>query len=59
MQRVIRPDYAAPMGDIRALGLGDVVVVYPGSEQRKDWGRLVDATAAAVSRGAEVLRGAE
>jgi hypothetical protein len=45
---------APALGDIRALGLGDVVYVDYDARQRKDWGRLVEALAAAVSKGASV-----
>lgn len=59
MIRVIRPDYAAPLGDIRRLGLGDVVQVEPGATKRKDWGRYESAIGQAVARGAEVRRTAQ
>jgi hypothetical protein len=56
MQRIIRSDYAAPMGDIRNLGPGDEVLIYPGADQRADWPRLQDAVNVADNRGAEIRR---
>lgn len=54
MFRVITPGTAHALGDVRALGAGDTVLVHDGAHKRKDWPRYVDAIAAAVSRGAEV-----
>ena len=45
---------APPMGDVRMVSEGDTVWLYPGVEQRKDWGRYLDALASAVTRGADV-----
>lgn len=45
---------APAIGDIRALGSGDTVWITPEANQRKDFGRYIDAVAAAVSRGADV-----
>lgn len=46
---------AAPgLGDVRAMGEGDTLWLYPGVEKRKDWSRYADAIGGAVSRGAEV-----
>jgi hypothetical protein len=45
---------APAMGDIRMMGQGDVIWLYPDVEDRKDWGRYLDAFAAAITRGAEV-----
>jgi hypothetical protein len=54
--RIIRSDYAPALGDLRAMGLGDVIVVQPGATERKDWGRYLDAIGGAVTRGAEIHR---
>lgn len=45
---------APALGDVRALGRGDVAYVDHDTNQRKDWGRIVEALAAAVSKGASV-----
>jgi hypothetical protein len=46
---------AAPaLGDIRTMGEGDTLWLSPGVEGRKDWGRYLDAAAAATTRGADV-----
>jgi len=46
---------AAPaLGDLRALGPGDIAWLYAGVEQRADWSRYLDALANAVTRGADV-----
>lgn len=58
MIRVIRSDYAPALGDLRVMGLGDVIVVEPGATDRKDWARYQDAIGGAVSRGAEVRQAA-
>lgn len=54
MLAYVDKDHAPALGDIRALGAGDAIVLRPEAVQRKDWGRYADAIAAAVSRGAEV-----
>ena len=51
----VAEDQATPLGDIRRASAGEVVKLYPGARQRKDWGRYQDAIAAAVARGAEVV----
>jgi hypothetical protein len=51
---IISATSAPPMGDIRALGEGSVILLRPGATSRKDWGRYQDAIAQAVSRGAGV-----
>ncbi|MFD3573827.1 hypothetical protein [Streptomyces sp. NPDC058644] len=56
MIRHIRPDYAPALGDLRVMGLGDVIVVRAGATERKDWARYMDAIGQAVARGTEVLR---
>lgn len=46
---------AAPaLGDIRALGPGDVVWLRDGVQGRPDWGRYLDALGFAIARGADV-----
>lgn len=59
MIRIIRSDYAPPLGDLRVMGLGDVIVIRPDAARREDWGRYQDAVASAVARGAEVHRTAQ
>lgn len=54
MIALIAPGSAPALGDVRALGAGDAIVIRPGAVQRKDWGRYADAIAAAIARGAEV-----
>ncbi|MEU5361116.1 hypothetical protein ACFY9R_26525 [Streptomyces albidoflavus] len=56
MIRIIRPDYAPALGDLRVMGLGDIIVVQPGATDRRDWPRYQDAIGQAVARGAEVQR---
>lgn len=47
--------YVAPaIGDVRALGKGDVVWLSEAVEDRPDWGRYLDALSHAIGRGAEV-----
>lgn len=47
-------DVAPAYGDLRALRAGDTVWVHPSARDRADWGRIVEAVAGAISRGAEV-----
>ena len=54
MEMGITGTSAPPMGDVRMVSEGDTVWLYPGVEQRKDWGRYLDALASAVTRGADV-----
>lgn len=54
MDHKITGEASPAMGDIRALGTGDIIWLAPDSLTRKDWGRLLDAIAAAVSYGADV-----
>ena len=56
VERRIRYEGAPALGEIRAMGQGDVIWVHANAESRADWPRYVDAIAAAVSRGAEVRR---
>ncbi|WP_223772968.1 hypothetical protein [Streptomyces sp. 135] len=50
----ITKDQAPALGRVRALGLGDGVYVDYEANQRRDWGRIVEALAAAISKGASV-----
>jgi hypothetical protein len=54
--RHIRSDYAPALGDLRVMGLGDVIVIRRDASQRRDWPRYLEAITAAVARGAEVQR---
>lgn len=58
MLRPIRKDYSPALGDIRAMGGGDEVVISPSARERKDWPKIVAAVADAVSKGAGVRWGA-
>jgi hypothetical protein len=51
---IMSAESAPALGDIRALGVGTVILLRPGVTSRKDWGRYQDALAQAVSRGASV-----
>ena len=59
MIRHIRHDYAPALGDLRVMGLGDVIVIRPDATKRRDWPRYQDAIAGAVARGAEVHQTAQ
>lgn len=48
----VTPQAAPALGDLRSAG---VVFIKKGSETRKDWPRYVEAIAAAVSKGADVI----
>lgn len=50
----VTANWASALGDVRALGEGDTVLLSAGARRRPDWSRYVEAIAAAVSRGAEV-----
>ncbi len=54
MTITIRPDAAPAVGDVRALGVGDLIVLRAGVTGRADWSRYQDAIGSAVTRGAEV-----
>lgn len=54
MRRLLSLEAGPALGDIRLMGAGDVVWLAEGVEERKDWGRYLDALASAVTRGAEV-----
>jgi hypothetical protein len=49
-------DKQAPSpGDIRALGEGSVILLYPSARDRQDWPSILSALPNAIARGAEVL----
>jgi len=50
----IDKDAAPALGDVRALGVGDRILLNLGVEKRKDWPRYVDAIGVAITRGADV-----
>lgn len=50
----ISKDSAPALGDVRALGRGDALVISVDATQRKDWPRYQEALGQAVARGAEV-----
>lgn len=54
MVRRITGDYAPALGDVRAMGAGDIVALGEGATGRRDWPRYAEAIMAAVSKGAEV-----
>lgn len=43
------------MGDIRALGKGDMLFIYAEARERADWSRVSDAVRQAMSRGCGVV----
>lgn len=53
MDKKITADVAPGLGDVRAMGEGDTLWLFPGAEKRKDWARYTDAIGGAVSRGAD------
>lgn len=53
MIRGIDREHAPALGDVRALGEGDVILLLPGAEQRDDWARYTEAIGTAVGRGAD------
>jgi hypothetical protein len=54
MERYVSYTGCPALGDIRRMGSGDTIALTDAAKERKDWGRIVDALAAAVSRGAGV-----
>jgi hypothetical protein len=52
--RKISVEAGPALGDVRAMGRGDTVVLVDGVDGRKDWGRYLDALTSALSRGVEV-----
>jgi len=54
MVRSVSASSAPALGDVRAMGEGDTVVLGDGAVQRRDWPRYAEAIMAAVSKGAEV-----
>lgn len=51
----ITADQAPAPGDIRALGAGSVILLYPSARDRQDWTSILSALPNAIARGAEVL----
>ena len=51
----INADQAPAPGDIRALGEGSVILLYPSARDRQDWTSILSALPSAIARGAEVL----
>ncbi|OKI71402.1 hypothetical protein AMK15_01885 [Streptomyces sp. MJM1172] len=54
MERYVSYTSSPALGDIRRMGEGDTIALTDATRERKDWGRIVDALSAAVSRGAGV-----
>jgi hypothetical protein len=52
--RLITYTGSPALGDIRAMGRGDTVYLTEATPDREDWGRILDALSAAISRGASV-----
>ncbi|MFD0276196.1 hypothetical protein ACFVHB_20145 [Kitasatospora sp. NPDC127111] len=52
---IISPDAAPAIGDVRALGERDLIIVAAGSRDRRDWPRYMDAIGVAITRGAGVI----
>ncbi len=53
MIRTVEHEHAPALGDVRAMGAGDTVILLPGAETREDWARYTEAIGAAVGRGAD------
>lgn len=51
----ISADQALAPGDIRSLGEGAVIMLYPSARDRQDWTSILSALPSAIARGAEVL----
>ncbi|GAB7187122.1 hypothetical protein ATKI12_6953 [Kitasatospora sp. Ki12] len=56
---VISPDAAPALGDVRALGERDLIIIAVGSRARQDWPRYMDAIGVAVTRGARLINAEE
>jgi hypothetical protein len=52
--RVVRAGNTPALGDVRALGAGDVLWLDTGLRTWAEWHRFTDAVRHAVARGAEV-----
>ncbi|MFI8084335.1 hypothetical protein ACIF6L_26475 [Kitasatospora sp. NPDC086009] len=52
---IISPDAAPALGDVRALGERDLIIVAAGATGRRDWPRYMDAVGVAITRGARVI----
>ncbi|MGW8327327.1 hypothetical protein ACWGLE_05370 [Streptomyces sp. NPDC055897] len=59
MQITISAKSAPSLGDVRALGTGDMVRLHQDYRQRPDWIRYLAATAHAMARGARVVQGGD
>lgn len=53
MQYRFSANAAPALGDVRAMGPGDSLLIFPDANQRADWSRYADAIGGAVSRGAD------
>lgn len=51
----ISADQAPAPGDIRALGVGAVILLYPSARDRQDWTSILSALPNAIARGADVM----
>ncbi|MFJ9694912.1 hypothetical protein [Kitasatospora sp. NPDC101183] len=56
---IIYPDAAPALGDVRALGERDLIIIATGSRERPDWPRYMDAVGVAVTRGARLIHADE
>lgn len=54
MERYISYTSSPALGEIRRMGAGDTIALTEAVQERKDWGRILDALSAAISRGAGV-----
>lgn len=54
MERFISYTGCPALGDIRSMAEGDTVWLTEAVDDRDDWGRILDALSAAISRGAAV-----
>lgn len=54
MDKMITATAAPAYGDIRLMSSGQTLWLEPGVALRKDWGRILDAMSAAISRGCDV-----
>lgn len=59
MERTISADTAPALGDVRAMGRGDVLRLAADWHSRPDWLRYLAAAAHAMGRGARIETGAD
>ncbi|MFB7671313.1 hypothetical protein ACFC26_07830 [Kitasatospora purpeofusca] len=52
---IISPDAAPAIGDVRALGERDLIILATRARERRDWTRYMDAIGVAVTRGARLI----